>query len=100
MASGCLFAIAILSAWAKFGRDTIAAKTLLSIPFYILWKIPLYFAFLVNRQSQWVRTERDMPLSQNSVASNRLFDKRLGYRETNQAFSSSASCFTSSLKPL
>lgn len=58
--SGMAFAIAIISAWIKFGRDTISAKTLLSIPFYIIWKIPLYFAFLINRQSRWVRTERDI----------------------------------------
>jgi hypothetical protein len=25
----------------------------------VLWKIPLYFAFLFKRQKQWVRTERD-----------------------------------------
>ncbi|MFM1843066.1 MAG: hypothetical protein RLZZ490_1808 [Cyanobacteriota bacterium] len=59
LAGGC-FAIAVISAWAKFGRKAIPAKTLLAVPFYVLWKIPLYFAFLVNRQSQWVRTERDV----------------------------------------
>jgi len=59
LAGGC-FAIAVISAWAKFGRGEIPAKTLLAVPFYVLWKIPLYFAFLINRQSQWVRTERDI----------------------------------------
>ncbi len=54
--AGVCFKIAVVSAWAKFGRGEIPAKTLLAVPFYVLWKIPLYFAFLINRQSQWVRT--------------------------------------------
>lgn len=54
----CLLS-AILAAWAKFGRADLPALTLLSIPFYILWKIPLYFKFLVRPQAKWVRTERD-----------------------------------------
>ncbi|WP_107667791.1 glycosyltransferase family 2 protein [Cyanothece sp. BG0011] len=49
----------VLMGWAKFGRKEIPGFALLSIPFYLLWKIPLYFAFLVKPQSQWVRTERD-----------------------------------------
>ncbi|NJR58579.1 MAG: glycosyltransferase family 2 protein [Cyanobacteria bacterium CRU_2_1] len=56
---GILMAIAILSAWAKFGRAELPAKTLLAIPFYLLWKIPLYLAFIVKPQTKWVRTERD-----------------------------------------
>ena len=56
---GMFMAVAIISAWAIFGRDRISGKTLLSIPFYILWKIPLYFAFLFKPQKDWVRTQRD-----------------------------------------
>lgn len=56
---GLFLAIAIVSAWAKFGRDRIPLGTLLSAPLYILWKIPVYFKFLVRPQQQWVRTERD-----------------------------------------
>ena len=57
--AGLLFTTAILSAWAKFGQDSIPPRALVAIPFYILWKVPLYWAFLFNRQSQWVRTQRD-----------------------------------------
>lgn len=57
--AGSLLSIAILSAWAKFGRSDLPFLQLLSIPFYILWKIPLYFQFLVKRQKTWVRTKRD-----------------------------------------
>lgn len=56
---GLLIFISIVGAWAKFGRADLPALTLLSVPFYILWKIPLYFSFLLRRQTKWVRTERD-----------------------------------------
>ncbi len=59
MLEGGLMMIAIVAAWANFGRDRISGKTLLSIPLYILWKIPLYFTFLVKPQKDWVRTQRD-----------------------------------------
>jgi cellulose synthase/poly-beta-1,6-N-acetylglucosamine synthase-like glycosyltransferase len=50
---------AILIAWAKFARSDLPLKQLLTIPFYILWKVPLYFRFLFQREKNWVRTERD-----------------------------------------
>jgi cellulose synthase/poly-beta-1,6-N-acetylglucosamine synthase-like glycosyltransferase len=56
---GVLMALAIVLSWAIFARKTIPASTLLSIPFYLLWKIPLYVGFLFKRQTRWVRTERD-----------------------------------------
>jgi cellulose synthase/poly-beta-1,6-N-acetylglucosamine synthase-like glycosyltransferase len=56
---GLLIFISIIGAWAKFGRADLPAKTLLAVPFYVLWKIPLYFSFLLRRQTKWVRTERD-----------------------------------------
>lgn len=56
---GQLIFISIASAWAKFGRDDFPVRTLLSVPFYILGKIPLYLAFLIQPQKKWVRTERD-----------------------------------------
>ncbi|AFZ22120.1 glycosyltransferase family 2 protein [Allocoleopsis franciscana] len=56
---GQLIFISIASAWAKFGREDFPVQTLLSVPFYILWKIPLYLAFIIRRQKKWVRTERD-----------------------------------------
>lgn len=56
---GGMLLVAILLAWFKFGRSDLPARMLLAIPLYILWKIPLYFAFLVKPQTNWVRTERD-----------------------------------------
>ena len=56
---GLLILISIVGAWAKFGRDDLPVLTLLAVPFYLLWKIPLYLAFLVRPQKEWTRTERD-----------------------------------------
>lgn len=56
---GLLIFISIFGAWAKFGRADLPIQTLLAVPFYILWKIPLYLAFLIRPQTKWVRTERD-----------------------------------------
>lgn len=56
---GGIILTAILAAWGKFGRADLPASTLLAVPFYVLWKIPLYVAFLVKPQTQWIRTERD-----------------------------------------
>lgn len=62
---GLLLLTAVTVAWAKFARRTLPLTTLLSVPFYIFWKIPLYFAFLRKPQTKWVRTERDMAKSQD-----------------------------------
>lgn len=56
---GLLIFVSIIGAWAKFGREDLPATMLLAIPFYIFWKIPLYFSFVVRRQTKWIRTERD-----------------------------------------
>lgn len=54
-----LMGMAIAIAWSRFGQSVLPAKHLLSIPLYLLWKIPLYLKFIVRPQRQWVRTERD-----------------------------------------
>ncbi|MBF2018728.1 MAG: glycosyltransferase [Hydrococcus sp. C42_A2020_068] len=58
-AAGLIIAASILGAWAKFSRAEIPATALLAMPFYLLWKIPLYFAFLIRPQTMWRKTERD-----------------------------------------
>ncbi|KAM3097686.1 glycosyltransferase family 2 protein [Phormidesmis sp. 146-12] len=58
--AGLLMVGSILSAWVRFGRDRLPIQTLLAVPLYILWKIPVYLAFLIRPQTQWVRTERDV----------------------------------------
>ena len=58
-AAGVALLLAIVLAWAGFARQDIPGSKLLSIPLYILWKIPLYFKFLSGPESKWIRTERD-----------------------------------------
>ncbi len=51
---------ATVLAWARFGRNTMPASTLLAAPAYILWKLPLYLAVLFRKtQKEWVRTDRE-----------------------------------------
>jgi cellulose synthase/poly-beta-1,6-N-acetylglucosamine synthase-like glycosyltransferase len=57
---GLLVLISIIGAWFKFARDDISGLQLISVPFYVLWKIPLYLTFLFKPQTNWVRTERDI----------------------------------------
>lgn len=57
--AGLLLFVAIGGAWMMVGRKILPLSTLLSIPFYIVWKIPLYLGFLFKRQTDWVRTARN-----------------------------------------
>jgi cellulose synthase/poly-beta-1,6-N-acetylglucosamine synthase-like glycosyltransferase len=63
---GGLIITAILMAWLGFGRTELPAQALLAAPLYLLWKIPLYFAFLVRPQTEWIRTARDPVKSSSS----------------------------------
>ena len=51
----------LLLIWSKFGREDLSLKDLIAIPFYIIGKIAIYLKFLVNPQSRWLKTERDLP---------------------------------------
>ena len=57
--AGMALVSAIGMAWVRFGRSILSLSKLLAVPLYIAWKIPLYFKFIVRRQTAWVRTERD-----------------------------------------
>jgi cellulose synthase/poly-beta-1,6-N-acetylglucosamine synthase-like glycosyltransferase len=59
VSEGVLIFLSILVAWLGFGRAELPAQALLAAPLYLLWKIPLYFAFLIRPQTEWVRTDRD-----------------------------------------
>jgi cellulose synthase/poly-beta-1,6-N-acetylglucosamine synthase-like glycosyltransferase len=50
-------ALTLLS-WARFGQTTLAARTLVSLPLYILWKIPVYTRLALGRKQGWNRTKR------------------------------------------
>ena len=58
--AGLGLAIAVISAWAKFAQSDLTLKTLLSVPMYVLWKIPVYLKFVTEPQVEWVRTRRQV----------------------------------------
>lgn len=49
----------VLLSWVRYGRHVISAGSLMRVPLYVLWKVPLYLKFLVRRHTAWVRTKRD-----------------------------------------
>ena len=54
-----LLAIAVLSTWARFGGEKLPLRYAVVVPFYVLWKIPLYFTFLFRgKHKVWERTRR------------------------------------------
>jgi hypothetical protein len=59
IAAGVALMSAIFTSWWKFSREDLPLNQLLSIPIYILWKIPLYLKFFVKPQKVWIRTQRD-----------------------------------------
>jgi len=54
-----LLLVAVLFAWLGWGRRVVSFADLLSVPFYVLAKIPLYLKFWTRRQKDWVRTDRE-----------------------------------------
>ncbi len=51
--------VAILAAWSRFGRDVVPFRYMLTLPAYVLWKLPLYLSLAGNRKQQtWERTRR------------------------------------------
>lgn len=53
-----LLAISITLAWWGWARHIISPIAFLTIPLYILSKLPHYFKFLLKRQKQWISTDR------------------------------------------
>jgi cellulose synthase/poly-beta-1,6-N-acetylglucosamine synthase-like glycosyltransferase len=54
-----LLLAAILCAWALWGRQLLALSDLFFLPAYVLAKLPIYGRYLVRRQREWVKTDRD-----------------------------------------
>ena len=50
--------IAIFLAWLSGGKRWISGKTLLKLPIYLLWKIPVYIGLFRGKTTSWDRTER------------------------------------------
>lgn len=58
--AGVFLSVAVLLGWYRFGRSLVPLSAILAVPFYILWKIPLYITFLFRPQTRWVRTDREI----------------------------------------
>jgi cellulose synthase/poly-beta-1,6-N-acetylglucosamine synthase-like glycosyltransferase len=53
------FAFAVFIAWRKYGRDLLPLRSLLSVIFYILDKLPIYRNLFSGSRPKWTRTERE-----------------------------------------
>jgi len=54
-----LVSVAVFVAWWRLGRHIIGGRELLSLPLYLLAKVPIYAGYFARRQTGWVRTGRD-----------------------------------------
>ena len=54
-----LTGVALGLGWSRFGRNIVSLAELLSVPGYMLGKVPMYMRALRRRQTEWVRTRRD-----------------------------------------
>jgi cellulose synthase/poly-beta-1,6-N-acetylglucosamine synthase-like glycosyltransferase len=52
-----LFA-SIAMAWWRFARERVPFRILLTVPAYVVTKLPLYATFLFRRERTWIRTGR------------------------------------------
>ena len=67
IATGTTLAITILLAWRAHARH-LPFSSFLSVPLYILWKLPIYVRFVLKRQKQWIRTPRPAPLNPTTLS--------------------------------
>ncbi|MCE9606892.1 MAG: glycosyltransferase family 2 protein [Planctomycetia bacterium] len=58
LGSGCLLLASVLIAHFRFNGETTLAALLTAVPYYVCGKLPIYFSFLLRRQTVWVRTDR------------------------------------------
>lgn len=56
--AGGVAAALTLIAWMRVGRNVLAPTALLQIPFYVLFKIPIYLRLLRGSPGEWNRTRR------------------------------------------
>lgn len=49
----------LLLSWWQYGRELLPFSSLLRVPLYIAWKVPIYIGFFTRYQKDWNRTARD-----------------------------------------
>ena len=45
-------------AWWREGRAILSARAIIRIPYYVLWKIPIYLKLVKGAETEWIRTNR------------------------------------------
>jgi|CXWL01.1.fsa_nt_gi cellulose synthase/poly-beta-1,6-N-acetylglucosamine synthase-like glycosyltransferase len=58
LATMLLSVVLVAIAWWRDGRSLLSASAIWRIPFYILWKIPVYLKLAKGAETEWVRTGR------------------------------------------
>lgn len=58
----------LLVGWWRFGRRTLPASKLISVPVYVLGKLSIYKKFVTAPEKSWVRTARESSAIPTSVA--------------------------------
>jgi cellulose synthase/poly-beta-1,6-N-acetylglucosamine synthase-like glycosyltransferase len=51
--------IAVMCGWRVVGRAALPFSTLLRVPLYVAWKLPIYLKLARGADRRWTRTERD-----------------------------------------
>lgn len=49
---------AVGMAWFRSGQHLLSLRELITVPLYAAWKLPIYFAYLIQRKSGWTKTAR------------------------------------------
>jgi hypothetical protein len=59
LSTGGMTALGIVLCWSRFASQLIPARVVFTIPGYVLGKLGIYRRFFGQRQTEWVRTQRD-----------------------------------------
>jgi cellulose synthase/poly-beta-1,6-N-acetylglucosamine synthase-like glycosyltransferase len=51
--------VSVIIAWFSGGHRWLKAKSILLIPFYVAWKVPLYLRYALGQTATWIRTDRN-----------------------------------------
>jgi cellulose synthase/poly-beta-1,6-N-acetylglucosamine synthase-like glycosyltransferase len=59
LASTGAVALAVMVSWLRFARGFLSLRSLLGVPLYVVWKLPLYLSYLARgKHKDWERTAR------------------------------------------
>lgn len=72
-----LFGGTVMLAWARFCRDDLSFRQLMSVAAYPIWKIPLYLKFLVCRQVNRMRSKLGVLIEPRTTLMRRIRMLRL-----------------------